>query len=320
VSGLLLCGGTGDLGSRIAARLADRGIPFRALVRPGSDGSALESLGADVVRGDLTDRASLDRALVGVSTVVTSANAMSRLMTGATDLSFEAVDREGNARLVAAAQAAGVERFVFVSMAGLSPNMVVRSPFAAAKLATERLLQASRMRAVIVRPAPFDEIWLSGITGIDVDTHRALVFGHGRARSNFVSTDDVAEAVVRLATMDDPAPEIDFGGPEAMSRREVIAEFERTTGAHFRRIPVPRPAMAVGNHVLRRRKPALASVMGLTRTMDEEGCEVSAEPLRALGIEPRSASDFIAASCAIPTPRESAEPARHASDTAAERT
>jgi uncharacterized protein YbjT (DUF2867 family) len=302
VSTLLLVGGTGELGQRIATRLAERGILFRALVRPQSDGSALEALGADVVAGDLTDRASLDAAMIGVTTVVTTANAMSRMMAGATDLSFDAVDRDGNAELIRAAEAADVERFVFLSMAGLTPAMTARSPLAAAKVATERRLRSSSMKTVIVRPAPFDEIWLGRITGIEPDKHRATVFGHGRARANFVSADDVAEACVRLATMDDPPAEIDLGGPEAMSRREAIEAYERATGAKFRRIPVPRPAMATGNRLLRNRKPAMAAVMGMALVMDQEGVEVSPEPMRGLGIEPMSAADYVAKeSSAVPS-------------------
>lgn len=137
-----------------------------------------------------------------------------------------------------------MERFVFVSMAGLSPAMTQRSAFAAAKLSTERRLRSSAMRSVIVRPAPFDEIWLSRVTGIDPGKHRATVFGRGRARANFVSSDDVAEACVRLATMDDPPAEIELGGPEAMSRREAITLYAQATGQKFRRIPVPRTALA----------------------------------------------------------------------------
>ena len=307
MSGLLLCGGTGELGRRVAARLADRGIPFRALVRPASDDAGLEALGAEVVPGDLTDQPSLERAVAGMSTVVTTVTAMSRMLAGATDLSFGTVDREGNAALVRAAEAAGVERFVFVSMAGLTDVMAARSPLSAAKRETERLLQSSPMRTVIVRPAPFDEIWLTRITGIDPDKHRATIFGRGRSQASLVATDDVAEAVVRLATMDDPPTAVDVGGPESMSRRDVIAAFERSTGARFRRIPVPRPAMAAGNRILRRWKPAVSSVMGMALTMDQEGCVVSAEPVRRLGIEPRPASDFIAA-MSHPAPESRRDP------------
>jgi uncharacterized protein YbjT (DUF2867 family) len=51
VSELLLCGATGHLGGRIAARLAERRIPFRALVRSGSDTAALRALGVELKVG-----------------------------------------------------------------------------------------------------------------------------------------------------------------------------------------------------------------------------------------------------------------------------
>ncbi len=79
---LLLCGGTGDLGGRIAARLAERGIAFRALVRSTSDTTRLQSLGAELSVGNLTDRASLDRAMGGIRTVVTTANSMTSTLAG----------------------------------------------------------------------------------------------------------------------------------------------------------------------------------------------------------------------------------------------
>src|SRR5215212_11588801 len=97
---LLLVGGTGQLGGKIAERLARRDIPFRALVRPETDASTLESLGAEVVRGDLTDRPSLPAALSGVRTVITTANAISRILAGAKDLTIDAVDRQGNESLI----------------------------------------------------------------------------------------------------------------------------------------------------------------------------------------------------------------------------
>ena len=64
---VLLCGGTGMLGGAIARSLAEHGVPFRALVRPNSDASALRELGADIRTGDFTDRASLDRAVAGAT-------------------------------------------------------------------------------------------------------------------------------------------------------------------------------------------------------------------------------------------------------------
>src|SRR5215217_1752125 len=129
---LLLVGGTGQLGGKIAERLAARDVPFRALVRPQTDASALEALGAEIVRGDLTDRPSLPAALRGMTTVITTANAITRILGGATDITIDAVDRQGNEALIRAAETAGVQRFVFVAGYHLAPGMVERAPFAAA--------------------------------------------------------------------------------------------------------------------------------------------------------------------------------------------
>src|SRR3712207_1011900 len=285
---LLLCGATGDLGGRIAARLSDRRIPFRALVRPRSDTAALRSSGVDLSVGDLTDPRSLDRALAGVRTVVTTANGIGRRLAGATDVSIDRVDREGNAALVRAAEAAGVDRFVFVSAQGMTDAMVDLEPFFAAKRATERLLQASPMRSVIVRPAAFQEVWLGPQSGIRPDERLAVIYGRGRTRVPYVAEDDVAEACVRLATMDDPPAALDLGGPEALTRHEVVDAYERLLGVRMRRVVVPRRVLALGVRTLRRRRPELASALGMAlyRDVDEEG---GAEGMRALGIEPRAA-------------------------------
>jgi uncharacterized protein YbjT (DUF2867 family) len=291
---LLLCGATGDLGGRIAARLVERRIPFRALVRPRSDAAALRSSGVEVSVGDLTDPAGLDRALDGVRTVVTTANGMGRNLAGARDVSIERVDRDGNAALVRAAEAAGVERFVFVSSQGLTDAMVELVPLFAAKRATERLLRASSMRSVIVRPAAFQETWLGPESGIRPEKRLAVIYGRGRTPVPYVAEDDIAEACVRLATMDDPPEALDLGGPEALTRHEVVDAFERELGVRMRRVAVPRRVLAFGARALRRRRPELASALGfaLYRDVGEEG---GVEGMRALGIEPRPASAHVAA-------------------------
>jgi NADH dehydrogenase len=294
MSELLVCGATGDLGGRIAVRLAEQGTAFRALVRPGSDTADLRARGAELSVGDLTDPPSLERALAGVRTVVTTANAIGRRLAGAKDVSIDQVDRDGNAALIRAAEAAGVDRFVFVSALGTTDAVLGLVPLFAAKRSTERLLEASPLRSVIVRPAAFQEVWLGPGTGIRPERRRAVIYGRGRTPVPYVAEDDVAEACVRLATMEDPPESLDFGGPQALTRHEVVDAFERAVGATFRRIVVPRRVLALGARALRRRRPELASVLGIALSMDE-GAQPDAEPLRTLGIEPRPASDYIAA-------------------------
>ena len=291
---VLLCGGTGALGSAVASRLAERGVDFRALVRPGTDGSALQQLGAHLVVGGLTDPGSLPAAVDGVETVVTTATAIGRLLGGAKNLSIAGVDEKGNAALIDAAERAGASTFVFVSMAGLNEEVAARAPSAMAKLRTEHKLDASPLRQVVVRPTKFQEVWLSPQTGMDPAKRRAVIYGKGQALEAQVATDGVAQLCVRLATDADPPKVVEFGGPEALSASQVVDIFERGFGAKFRRIKVPRQALALGSKALARAKPEVASVMGMALYYDLHGSTADSRPLEQLGIAPRSTSAYIA--------------------------
>jgi hypothetical protein len=100
---LLVCGATGELGGRVARRVAGHGGGLRLLLRNDAPASLAGELGADLVRGDLRDPASLERAMRGVTTVVTTVTAMGRALAGER-LDVRAVDGLGSLALVAAAE------------------------------------------------------------------------------------------------------------------------------------------------------------------------------------------------------------------------
>lgn len=288
---ILVCGATGQLGGQVARRLVDRGERVRALVRPASDASALVAAGMEVVRGDLRDPASLSMALDGAETVVTTANAIGRLLAGPTDLSIRAVDGEGNGNLVRAAEAAGVGRFVFVSAAGVE-GMAKVSPFAAAKWATEEALRATAMRVVLVRPDMFQEVWLAAPAGIDPGAGKALIYGRGQQRQRYVAIEDVAALCAHLALVPEPPPVVEFGGPEALTRTEVVAAFD-SAGRPMTVRHVPRVVLRVGHRALARVKPEIASLMGMALYTDTHAATWDDQPLRDAGIDPRSTTAFI---------------------------
>jgi uncharacterized protein YbjT (DUF2867 family) len=238
----LVVGATGVLGGEIAARLAEAGKPVRALVRKSSSPekvNALENRGIELAHGDLTDRASLDRACGGVHTVYSTATAIQSREEGNT---IERVDREGQANLVEAAKAAGVGRFVFVSFR--TGDRDFDFPLKAAKRNTAELLKASGIPWTVIEASVFMEVWLGPHLGFDAANARARVLGTGDQKISWVSYKDVATIAIAAAESADARNRtIEVGGPEALSPNEVIRIFEESSGRNFQVERVPEEAL-----------------------------------------------------------------------------
>ena len=69
MSRVLVTGGSGFIGQRLAAALISRGDEVRCLVRGNSQAQPLEEVGARLIRGDVTDPNTLPVAIDGVDTV-----------------------------------------------------------------------------------------------------------------------------------------------------------------------------------------------------------------------------------------------------------
>ena len=154
---LFVTGGSGFLGSRIVQSLIAGGDPVFALSRSGAADAALAALGAAPVRGDL-DGSPL--ALPQIRAVVHAAAHSPSCRAACAVLPNQ---RRGHARAsFATARAAGAERFVFISAAGVvmdDHGSVVRqvdetapvfpdsfSPYIASKAQAERIVLAATTR------------------------------------------------------------------------------------------------------------------------------------------------------------------------------
>jgi len=236
----LVVGATGLLGSEVSYLLRGRGGRVRALARPTSDAARLARLrdrGAEIVLGDLKDRASLEAACRGVTTLVTTASSTLSRQPGD---SIDAVDRQGHLDLIDAAEAAGVRHFVLISF----PKVAVDFPLQSAKREIEARLQRSQMAYTILQPTFFDEVWLSPALGFDVGRATAQIYGSGHGRISWISAHDVARfAVAALETPRAANAVIRLGGPEALSPLDVVQLAERITGRTFHVEHVPEASL-----------------------------------------------------------------------------
>jgi len=110
---VLVTGATGFVGSAVVRRLVASGVAVRALVRPGSNQRNLEGMPVTVVTGDLTDPASLQRALAGCQGLFHVAADYRLWVRDPAAMYHTNVD--GTRALLQAAARAGLERIVYTS-------------------------------------------------------------------------------------------------------------------------------------------------------------------------------------------------------------
>ncbi|AGZ44872.1 SDR family oxidoreductase [Actinoplanes friuliensis] len=208
---IVVTGASGQLGGRVAARLAEAGEQQRLVVRDPARAPALA--GAEVAVAEFGDPDAVRRALDGAGTV---------LMVSASETP-DRVDR--HKAFVDAAVAAGAGHLVYTSFFGAAPDAVFT--LARDHWATEEHIRASGLPFTFLRDNLYAD-FLPFLVGDD-----GVIRGPGGdGRAAVVAQDDIADAAV--AVLRDPAAHTgrtyDLTGPEALSFADLAAILTTSTG------------------------------------------------------------------------------------------
>ncbi len=165
---IFVTGGTGFLGHSLLPLLISKGYHVRALTRHPADYPWLQTLGLEIVEGDVQDEAVINRAVEGCDYVVHAAGRFS--FWGKREV-FERTNVQGSANVMDAALRSGVKKFVHISTIVVVgkplPDRIVdethpthpEDPYQISKLQGEQLaLQHFRdhgLPVVILRPGAF---------------------------------------------------------------------------------------------------------------------------------------------------------------------
>ena len=231
---ILVTGGTGFVGSHLIRRMREEGLPVRAVVRSPEKAQALRDLGVEVVPGDVSDKASLEKAVQGVERVVHLVGIIQETP-GAT---FQGVHVDGTRNLVEAARKAGVRHFLFQSALGTRAN--AKSRYHRTKWEAEELVRSSGIPSTILRPSliygPGDQFTLRLSDMIRLSPVLPVI-GSGRSKVQPIFIDDVVSCIVKAVTSDAYLNELyEIGGPEQLTYEEVTRAIAAAMG-------VSRPAL-----------------------------------------------------------------------------
>ena len=214
---IAVTGATGELGGRVARRLASRGAAVRLVVRDAARAPSID--GAEVALSPgYHDRAAMTAALEGADALL--------LVSGRE--SATRVDEHRSA--VAAAADAGVGHVVYTSFLGAADDATFT--LARHHAATERAIDEAGLRRTFLRNAmylDFVPFFASGDDG-------AIRGPAGDGHCAWVARDDVADVAVEALL--DPAAHAgrtyDVTGPQARTLADAAAVLTRVTGREVR--------------------------------------------------------------------------------------
>ncbi len=171
-----LVGGTGYLGGKIAKELISQGAHVRAMVRATSNKSGLKDAGVtDFVTGDMMDPGSLKNVFEQIP-MADSVIASSAGYTGHTKGDNDKTDTEGYRNLADAVKAAGIPRFVLISI--LECDKATSVPHFYNKYLTEKYLSEIGQPFIALRAGAFlDQSRDFVQTGVKKGIYPALVPG-----------------------------------------------------------------------------------------------------------------------------------------------
>jgi uncharacterized protein YbjT (DUF2867 family) len=207
--------------------LTTRGKSVRALVREGTDPEPLRDQGVEIIRGNMLDPPSLDRALEGAQALVTTAIGYSARKRGDT---LSSVDDLGKRNLVDAARRAKLGRFVLTSI--LTCDLARDVPHFWQKKLIEDYLAESGVPFVALRPGAFlnAQWWAKGLKKGSIPA-----LGSATQRWTQIHPDDVARCLA--IAVDEPRAigrRIDLGADRPVSSNDIAAACTKLLGREIK--------------------------------------------------------------------------------------
>ena len=233
---VFLTGATGFVGSHLVQGLVAAGHSVRALVH--SLGKAkTRAPGIEYIPGNILEPASLRDIMPGCDAVIHLVGIIDEFK-GTT---FERIHHEGTRKVVAAARASSIPRFVHMSALGTRPNAV--AAYHKTKWKGEEAVRGGGIPWVILRPSiifgPGD-----GFTTRMLELMRKaplrLIVGSGRYPVQPVYIGDVVDCFVQSLSSDAAlGREVALGGPRAMPIEEMLDALAAAAGIRKRKVHLP---------------------------------------------------------------------------------
>ncbi|MDQ3865079.1 MAG: NAD(P)H-binding protein [Actinomycetota bacterium] len=254
---VLVVGGTGMLGERVARQLLRDGFEVRLLVRELERARTLLGPAFDYFAGDVDTPDTIERALEGCVGVRVS-------LRGGSDLDeFDRVEHRGTARVAKLAARQGISRLTYLS--GMLVAEDAEIPADRAKFRAELAIHRSGVPYTIFKPTYFMETLTRHVQG-----RLAIVLGRQPHPLHMVAASDFAQMVSRSFRTPEAANRTFFvHGPEATTIPDALRLYCSLVEPGKRVVSMPLGLMSLVDALFMRGE--LRSTLQLMKVMQQVG-------------------------------------------------
>lgn len=275
---ILVIGASGFVGGYLTRHLLADGYEVRCLARNPDKLKDLAAKGCEIVKGDITDPASVQHALESMDAVYISIHTLAPQHTGTAGQEFMDIEMNGLQNIVSGCQMNHVRRVVYVTSLGISADS--KDAWTLGRWKIQQYLLNAGLDVTVIQPG-----MIVGIGGLgfnmmlaNAQKNTAFVVGNGRNKLRCIAIDDLVYNLIGV--MNEPKAYgqcFEVGSDDVLTSDQLIDVAADVVGhRHPRKIHIPLAALRFAAPLIERfSKAPKGSIKG---ALDGLGADMIGDP------------------------------------------
>ena len=193
---ILVIGASGFVGGYLARQLLADGYRVRCLARNPDKVQNLASSGCEIVKGDISDLATIEPALESIDAVYISIHTLAPQHADTAGQGFMDIELKGLQNVVQGCKKNGVHRLIYVTSLGISADS--KDAWTSGRWKIQQFLLNSGLDVTVIQPGMIVGIGGQGFNMVLTNAQKNVAFGLGNGRNKFrcIAIDDLTYDLV----------------------------------------------------------------------------------------------------------------------------
>ncbi|MEO7215686.1 SDR family NAD(P)-dependent oxidoreductase [Mucilaginibacter sp.] len=238
---ILVIGASGFIGGYLTNQLLSEGYTVRCLARSPDKLEELAKLGCEIVKGDLTDPASVQHALKSIDAVYISIHTLAPQHKDTSKLGFMDIEMNALENIVEGCRMHGVRRLIYVTSLGVSAD--AKDAWTGGRWKTQQYLLNSGLDVTVIQPGMIVGIGGQGFNMVLANAQKstAFVIGNGLNKFRSIAIDDLVYNLIGVLQERKAYGQCyEVGSDDILTGDQLIDEAADVVGhAHPKKIHIP---------------------------------------------------------------------------------